>query len=122
MEYAGAFINNGSEGPNFGTFDVSSLPAKFASGTASGPTVIFDATGVNAVVISAASDFMAASTSVSSDKASLNLGILGSVSSVPQWHSHETVMWYGQGPNAAMMMWGAALLDREWYLAWLTGC
>ncbi|RYG44117.1 hypothetical protein EON67_12140 [archaeon] len=37
-------------------------------------------------------------------------GLMGYATSVPAHTSYSTVMWYGTGPNAAMMSWGAALL------------
>lgn len=112
MQYLGAFIDNGVSGPNLGQFQVGAhLESGLQAG--SGPLALFDTAG-NTVVISAASSFMSASSAVlntAAGKSSLAFGLMGSATSVPAWHSVETMAWYGvQGVNTGMQAWGAALL------------
>jgi hypothetical protein len=106
MQWAGPFLNNGVLGPNFGSFKVGQ---PFSTGLQGGPIVLFDATGADAVVMSASSEFMAANWVVNG--AALSAGPLGSAQSLPPYYSMSHVMWYGAGINVACMTWGAALLD-----------
>lgn len=110
MEYSGSFLDRGSQGPSFGLWSTGGLQG-FVGGTSGGPMVLFDTTGTNSLVLSAASDFMAGSTVVTG-QGEVRVGILGSVASVPSLHSHETVLYFGNGPNNAMMNWGQALLNK----------
>ena len=112
MEYAGPFVNRGLAGPVFAPFDNAAGAAAYASGLSSGPTVLLDATGANALVMSSASAFMSASSGVTGGGAALAFGALGSAQEIPFAHSQETVLWFGAGPNAAVMAWGAALLAK----------
>ena len=112
MEFAGAFVNRGLGGPVFAPFDNKAGAAAYASGLDSGPTVLFDATGAGAIVLSAASAFMGASSAVTGGGQALAFGALGSAREIPATHSHEFVLFFGASPNAAVMAWGAALLGK----------
>ena len=112
MELAGPFVNRGLAGPVFAPFDSAAGAAAYSSGLASGPTVLLDATGSSALVMSSASSFMGASSAVTDGGAALAFGVLGSAQEVAAGHSQETVLWWGAGPNSAMMAWGAALLAK----------
>lgn len=112
MEFAGPFVNRGLAGPIFAAFDNKAGAAAYSSGLDSGPTVLFDSTGEGAIVLSAASAFMGASSAVTGGGQALAFGALGSAQSIPAGHSQETVLWYGASANAAMMSWGAALLGK----------
>jgi hypothetical protein len=112
MEYRGPFIDDGTNGPAFGQWNPSSLSSGFNGGMTGGPVIFFDANATQALVFSAASDFMAGSFALATGGSELRAGLMGSASSIPAWHSHETVLWYGTGPNAAIMTWGSALLTK----------
>ena len=112
MEFAGPFVNRGLGGPVFAPFDSKAGAAAYSSGLDSGPTVLFDATGEGAIVLSAASSFMGASSAVTGGGQALAFGALGSAQEIPAGHSQETVLYYGASPNAAVMAWGAALLGK----------
>merc|ERR1712079_510730 len=73
-----------------------------------GPTVIF--TTSDAVVVSAASEFMSASQYLSGDI--LHYGVMGGVMEIPKGFSQETIFSLSSGVSAAMDVWGQKLLDR----------
>jgi len=115
MQHVGPFVDDGTNGPRFGAW---AAGAPLASGLAagSGPLTLFDASGAAAVVLSAASEFMAGSSAVvktADGGSALAYGVFASAKAVPPAWSFTTVAWYGgAGVNTAVMAWGAALLLR----------
>lgn len=115
MQFNGPFLDAGSSGPRFGTFQTG---ADLISGltAGSGPLVLYDSTGSNAVVLSAASSFMAASSAVGTTAGGasvLNYGVMGSATAIPAWYTMEFVAWAADtGVNTAIQAWGGALLNR----------
>jgi hypothetical protein len=106
MQYGGAFVDGGSNGPMFGRFDTS---AKMQSALQGGPIVIYDAAGTQALVHSVASSFMASS--IALNMTTLRAGVLGSALELPAGYSTSSVLWYGNaGINPTVMAWGAGLL------------
>jgi hypothetical protein len=106
------------------------------AGIAAGPVVFFDSSGAQAAVLSTMSQFMAGSVTKSADGKSLQVrmrfcthpckrscilhccmfglqvGVMGSVSTIPAAFRLKSMLFYGPGPNAATMAWGSALLER----------
>ena len=77
----------------------------------SGPLIVFSTALEQSVVLSAASNFMAASQRCAAS--ALSYGLMGNVSSVPAGFSLETIMSYSpSGPTRAMISWGGKLLAR----------
>lgn len=108
IQYHGAFINDGYNGPTFGEWGAS---ARLTTGLKGGPIVLFDKTGQHTLIYSAASSFMAVNTATF--RGTLHTGALGSAATLPAGWSHSSVLWYGSaGINPAVTAWGAALLDR----------
>ena len=109
IQYHGAFINDGYNGPTFGHFNST---AGLISGLKGGPIVVFDQSGSNTYVLSAASDFMAQSTVVFGE--ALHTGALGSAAVIPSGWSYSSMIYLGLGSgiNPTVMAWGAALMSR----------
>jgi len=109
MQWAGAFINNGLGGPNFGAFTAAGA-AKLAGGVASGPLVLFDESAAASLMLSASSQFMATSTAAVGGQ--LALGPMGSFAALPAGFAYSTVAWAGEGINHAVAAWGDALMRK----------
>jgi hypothetical protein len=75
------------------------------------PWVFFDASG-NTFVLSPASDFMVAQTSLDSD-GTIACGINRNISFLPQGFSHQTLLVFGKGIGRTFSGWGSALLDLQ---------
>ena len=76
-----------------------------------GPIVLFSKeVDDKSIVISAASNFMAASQTSASN--TLSFGIMGSVVQIPANYSIEFIVSVGTGINSAMERWGDLLLAR----------
>lgn len=106
MHFEGPFIDNDVFGPAFVPWKAGTT---LLNGMGGGPAVFFDATASHALVFSSLNNFMAGSMAQNA-RGDIMAGLMGYATSVPAQTSYSTVMWYGTGPNAAMMSWGAALL------------
>ncbi|KAH3742798.1 Non-lysosomal glucosylceramidase [Pelomyxa schiedti] len=84
---------------------------KFPGGVSGGcPLVIYDKS-LNTIVISAMSNFMAASQTILQDfDYSLSYGIQGMVESLPPGFNHSTILIYQNGVSQAIFEWGGYLL------------
>jgi hypothetical protein len=109
MQWSGSFINQGVVGPRTGAFNTAGAP-NFSSGLASGPIVLLDATGSTSLVLAAASEF--AAVSVAAENGALNFGPLGSAAELPSGYTYEVIAYLGDGVNANVMTWGAAMLTK----------
>jgi hypothetical protein len=92
--------------------DVTKLPGGDHGGI---PAVVFDKQMKNAVVISPASQFMAAAQSVweGMDKTNnVGFGLLNAVTEIPKNFEYDTVFAFGVGVNDAMDFWGRGMRDR----------
>ena len=110
MEYYGLFENgdNGGVGPNLGLWD--DVDDKLFGGLSSGPLSLFNQEGV-AAVISSHSNFMTTSAD-SSFVSSYDLGIMGSVESIPAGFTVSHVFFVSdRGINHAFEAWGSHLLS-----------
>ncbi|XP_062503496.1 uncharacterized protein LOC134180364 [Corticium candelabrum] len=79
------------------------------------PLVVFDRKTKTAVVMSPASQFMAASQGVwkgMNGHNYLGFGLLGSITQIPLEFHYETVFYVGAGTNAAMENWGKLMMLR----------
>jgi len=92
----------------FNASTITSVPGGFSGGA---PLVIFDSESEqNALVISPASNFMAASQVYQTG--AIQAGLMGSIQSVPADYVLETVVHAGEGVTETMVDWGRGLLDR----------
>jgi hypothetical protein len=98
--------DNGYAGPNFYQFQKG---IKVTTGLPSGPLLFFSQDATQALMFSAASQFMGASIDQNSD-GNLRFGPLGSFETIPAHVAYDSVLWWGPGANAASMAWGDALL------------
>ena len=106
MQWHGAFIDDGANGPSFGTYGPT---MKIAPGLGGGPIVLFDETAEHTVLLSPMSSFM--STSCNQVGAELRYGVFGSALVLPAGHITSSMLWYGTtGINPTVMSWGAGLL------------
>jgi hypothetical protein len=116
--YVAASTNDAAPFPTFTTYpqlpyhatysDTEFSPVSFATLTADSPFVFFDG-NANAFILSAASDFMNASTAQASSNGALSSGIDPAVASIPAGFSHSTVLVAEPGINAAYATWGGVL-------------
>jgi hypothetical protein len=113
LEYGGTFVDNSVSGPTVHPWG--GAGNSWNSGLTSGPAVFFDAGGENALVFSALSNFMAASSvqvpGNASAQGSIRTGLVGSFTTLPAGTTLDSVAFYGAGINAAMMAWGTGLLE-----------
>jgi hypothetical protein len=117
VTYAASTTNDEAPFPTFTKYpsvpyhltysDTEFAPVSFDTLTSDSPFVFFD-DEANAFVLSAASDFMNASTAESADGA-LSSGIDPAVPSLPAGFSHRTVLVAGPGINATFATWGGTL-------------
>ena len=75
----------------------------------SGPVVLFSEDLSTSLVLSSASNFMAASQT--SGNATLSYGVMGAVRSIPANYSLSTIVALSRGVNQAMEQWGDILLS-----------
>ena len=113
MQYHGAFINDGSNGPILGPWCTAT---KFATGLDSGPLVLFTRDLTATLVFSSAAQHMAGTVDLAGG--ALRAGVIGSFDPIPAGFTYATVLWAGAGPNAAVAAWGAGLLLRTGKVAW----
>jgi len=83
----------------------------FDGSSTDGPLVEFDSQG-NTFIISPASNFMVAKTSIASDQ-SIATGISTEIRSLPARFSHQTLLVVEKGINRAFDTWGHALTDSK---------
>ena len=107
IQYSGPFINNGVLGPVFGRWAPGLL---LENGVQSGPIVFFDQAAQHAVVFSSFSNFMIGNTAQDAS-GNLAAGLMGSLTTIPALTAYRSILYYGPGPNTAMMFWGEALLQ-----------
>ena len=93
------------------SYDGQFAPFSFDQFGDTSPWAFFDSAG-NTVIISPASDFMVAQTSLSTD-GTIACGINRDISILQQGFSHQTVMAFGRGIGQTFSRWGAALLDLQ---------
>lgn len=111
FQWSGTMLNRKNDlGPIAGPWVKNS---SFSTGLASGPVVLYDASGASSLVLSPSSQFMAVSAASAADGTALGWGLLGSTSNIPTAFSYACVAWYGAGINSNVMAWGAALLARH---------
>ena len=106
MAWKGTFIDNSNHGPNLDVW-----PAGVATGVDSGTHALFD--DDHAVIISAASNFMAHT--FASQNNALAAGIIGSVTDIPAGYSISTILSGGAagvGINNEVQAWGDRLRAR----------
>jgi hypothetical protein len=116
--YVAAASNDGTPFPTFTSYpqlpyhasygDAEFSPVSFGTLTADSPFVFFDA-NANAFILSAASNFMNASTAQSSSTGALSSGIDPAVTALPAGFTHSTVLVGEPGINAAYATWGGVL-------------
>jgi hypothetical protein len=111
---------NSNPFPSFRTYPAAlrhlSYDGQFASHSfdqlgATSPWAFFDAAG-NTLIISPASDFMVAQTSLGSD-GTIACGINHSISFLPQGFSHQTLLAFGKGIGQTVSGWGSALMNLQ---------
>jgi hypothetical protein len=111
MQWSGTMLNQKNDlGPFVGEW---ALGANFSDALSSGPTILFDASGNESLVLSPSSQFMAVSSAPSSaGNTSLAWGPMGTADTLPAGFSYSCVAWFGATINGNVMAWGQALLDK----------
>ena len=110
LQWSGTMLNQKNDlGPFIGTWDMDS---NFSDALSAGPTVLFDASGNESLVLSPSSQFMAISSAPSSDGEGLAWGPMGTAELLPAGFSYSCVAWFGATINGNVMAWGRSLLNK----------
>ena len=109
LQFKGTMLGSGAEIGRWTSKGVANLIGSGLEDT--GPLVIFDAD--EAIVISAASEFMSMNQAYDSATGELAFGVMGSVMDIPKGFETEFIVSYTRGtPRDAMEAWGAKLRAR----------
>src|SRR5262245_60692808 len=93
------------------TYDGQFAAQSFDQWGSTSPWALFDPAG-NTIIISPASDFMVAQTSIGSD-GTIACGIYSDINFLPQGFTHQTLLAFGKGIGQTFSGWGSALMGLQ---------